>query len=62
MDYRRLNEQTIKDRGPIPLIADLINTLARGNYFTTLDLRGAYHLLRIMLGDVFKTAFTTKFG
>ena len=62
MDYRKLNEQTIKDRGPIPLIADLIVHLSRGKFFTTLDLRGAYHLLRIMLGDEFKTAFTTKFG
>lgn len=62
MDYRKLNAQTIKDRGPIPLIADLIVTLSRGKFFTTLDLRGAYHLLRIMLGDEFKTAFTTKFG
>jgi transposase InsO family protein len=62
MDYRKLNEQTIKDRGPIPLIADLINTLARGKYFTTLDLRGAYHLLRLRMGDEFKSAFTTKFG
>jgi hypothetical protein len=62
MDYRKLNAQTIKDRGPIPLIADLLVALQRGKYFTTLDLRGAYHLLRILSGDEYKTAFVTKYG
>ncbi|KAH9246726.1 hypothetical protein BASA81_015689 [Batrachochytrium salamandrivorans] len=47
MDYRGLNKQTIKDRNPIPLISEMLRTLSTGKIFTTLDLRGAYNLLRI---------------
>ncbi|KAH9264253.1 hypothetical protein BASA83_012270 [Batrachochytrium salamandrivorans] len=47
MDYRGLNKNTIKDRNPIPLISEMLRTLSIGKVFTTLDLRGAYNLLRI---------------
>jgi len=62
VDYRRLNAVTVKDRNPIPLISDLIRSLAKGNIFTALDLRGAYNLLRMRPGDEPKTAFLTKQG
>ncbi|KAH6596909.1 hypothetical protein BASA50_004844 [Batrachochytrium salamandrivorans] len=62
MDYRGLNKQTIKDRNPIPLISEMLRTLSIGKIFTTLDLRGAYNLLRIKEGDEPKTAFITKYG
>ncbi|KAH6597133.1 hypothetical protein BASA50_004674 [Batrachochytrium salamandrivorans] len=62
MDYRGLNKQTIKDRNPIPLISEMLRTLSTGKIFTTLDLRGAYNLLRIKEGDEPKTAFITKYG
>ncbi|KAH6581339.1 hypothetical protein BASA61_009118 [Batrachochytrium salamandrivorans] len=62
MDYRALNQITIKDQYPLPLISDLLGTLGGNRYFTTLDLRGAYELLRIKAGDEHKTAFLTKFG
>ncbi|KAH9268318.1 hypothetical protein BASA83_009480 [Batrachochytrium salamandrivorans] len=61
MDYRGLNKQTIKDRNPIPLISEMLRTLSSGKIFTTLDLRGAYNLLRIKEGDEPKTAFITKY-
>ncbi|KAH9269389.1 hypothetical protein BASA83_008618 [Batrachochytrium salamandrivorans] len=61
MDYRGLNKQTIKDRNPIPLISEMLRTLSTGKIFTTLDLRGAYNLLRIKEGDEPKTAFITKY-
>ncbi|KAH9272526.1 hypothetical protein BASA83_005336 [Batrachochytrium salamandrivorans] len=51
MDYRGLNKNTIKDRNPIPLISEMLRTLSSGKIFTTLDLRGAYNLLRIKDGD-----------
>ncbi|KAH9263265.1 hypothetical protein BASA83_013377 [Batrachochytrium salamandrivorans] len=51
MDYRGLNKNTIKDRNPIPLISEMLRTLSIGKVFTTLDLRGAYNLLRIKEGD-----------
>ncbi|KAH9267003.1 hypothetical protein BASA83_010197 [Batrachochytrium salamandrivorans] len=62
MDYRGLNKNTIKDRNPIPLISEMLRTLSIGKVFTTLDLRGAYNLLRIKEGDEPKTAFITKYG
>ena len=61
-DYRGLNSGTIKNRYPIPLISDLLRDLARGKIFTTLDLRGAYNLVRIKAGDEWKTAFICKEG
>ncbi|KAH9268762.1 hypothetical protein BASA84_000059 [Batrachochytrium salamandrivorans] len=62
MDYRGLNKNTIKDRNPIPLISEMLRTLSSGKVFTTLDLRGAYNLLRIKDGDEQKTSFITKYG
>ncbi|KAH9263479.1 hypothetical protein BASA83_013111 [Batrachochytrium salamandrivorans] len=62
MDYRGLNKNTIKDRNPIPLISEMLRTLSTGKVFTTLDLRGAYNLLRIKKGDEPKTSFITKYG
>ena len=59
VDYRQLNAATQKNRYPLPLISELIRTLAAGRVFTTLDLRGAYNLLRIKAGDEGKTAFTS---
>ncbi|KAH9270629.1 hypothetical protein BASA83_007236 [Batrachochytrium salamandrivorans] len=62
MDYRGLNKNTVKDRNPIPLISEMLRTLSSGKVFTTLDLRGAYNLLRIKDGDEQKTSFITKYG
>ncbi|KAH9268441.1 hypothetical protein BASA84_000227 [Batrachochytrium salamandrivorans] len=62
MDYRGLNQNTVKDRNPIPLISEMLRTLSTGKVFTTLDLRGAYNLLRIRKGDEPKTSFITKYG
>ncbi|KAH9272534.1 hypothetical protein BASA83_005345 [Batrachochytrium salamandrivorans] len=47
---------------PYRLISELLRTLSTGKIFTTLDLRGAYNLLRIKEGDESKTSFITKYG
>ena len=62
VDYRGLNKITLKNRNPIPLISEMIRTLAKGKIFTTLDFRGAYNLLRVKDGHEHKTAFVTKYG
>ena len=62
VDYRRLNAATKKNRYPLPLISELLRTLSQGKIFTTLDLRGAYNLLRIKEGHEEKSAFISKFG
>lgn len=62
VDYRKINEITVKDRYPLPLITGVIQHLGKAKYFTKIDLRKAYNLLRIKAGDEWKTAFRTRFG
>jgi len=61
VDYRPLNESTISDSYPLPLINDMLENLNKGKVFSKLDLRSAYNLVRIKEGDEYKTAFTCKF-
>jgi hypothetical protein len=62
VDYRKLNEITKKDRTPLPLTNELKDRLVGKQWFTALDLKGAYNLIRIKEGDEWKTAFRTKYG
>ncbi|KAL6351799.1 hypothetical protein LRP88_14947 [Fusarium phalaenopsidis] len=57
-----LNAITVKDRTPLPLISELKDRLFGMKYFTALDLKGAYNLIRIKEGHEWKTAFRTKYG
>lgn len=61
-DYRALNEMTIKNRYPIPLISELVNKLRKARYFTALDVRWGYNNIRIKEGDEWKAAFRTNCG
>ncbi|CAF0925457.1 unnamed protein product [Brachionus calyciflorus] len=62
VDYRRLNEVTIKDCYPLPRIEDLLVMLSKAKYFTTLDLASGYYQIRVAEKDRQKTAFVTEFG
>lgn len=62
IDYQGLNDVTIKNRYPPPLIASAFELLNGATVFTKLDLRSAYHLVRIREGDEWKTAFSTPTG
>ncbi|XP_063781276.1 uncharacterized protein LOC134929621 [Pseudophryne corroboree] len=62
IDYRGLNDITIKNRYPLPLITELFDRVSGATIFTKLDLRGAYNLIRIREGDEWKTAFNTRDG
>ncbi|KAL0154063.1 hypothetical protein M9458_050637 [Cirrhinus mrigala] len=62
IDYRGLNEVTVKYRYPLPLIPAALEQLRKARYFTKLDLRSAYNLIRIKKGDEWKTAFSTTTG
>jgi len=62
VDYRGLNNVTIKNRYALPLIAELVDRLQGVKYFTKIDLRGAYNLVRIAKGEEWKTAFRTRYG
>ncbi len=61
-DYRKLNEMTIKNRYPLPLISELIDKLRGAKYFTKLDIRFGYNNVRIKEGDEEKAAFRTNRG
>uniref|UniRef100_A0A3Q7EB66 Reverse transcriptase domain-containing protein n=1 Tax=Solanum lycopersicum TaxID=4081 RepID=A0A3Q7EB66_SOLLC len=55
IDYRALNKVTIKNKYPIPLIAELFDRLGQVKYFTKMDLRKGYYQVRIAEGDEPKT-------
>ena len=62
VDYRGLNNITIKNRYPLPLVGKSLDRLGRAKRFTQLDLTSAYHRMRIKEGDEWKTAFRTRYG
>ncbi|KAI2661152.1 Transposon Tf2-6 polyprotein [Labeo rohita] len=62
IDYRGLNDITVKNRYPLPLMSSAFELLQGARVFTKLDLRNAYHLIRIREGDEWKTAFNTPTG
>ena len=62
VDYRGLNKITKKDRYPLPLISDLLDTPRKARLYTKIDLRHAYHLVRVADGEEWKTTFRTRYG
>ena len=62
VDYPGLNNLSIKNRYPLPLIGEYLDRLGRAKRFTQLDLTSAYHRMRIREGDEWKTAFRTRYG
>jgi hypothetical protein len=61
VDYRTLNEVTVKNKYLLPRINDLFDQLKGAKYFSKIDLRSRYYQLRIRLGDVPKTTFVTRY-
>ena len=62
IDYRRLNDITLKDSYPLPNIEDNLARLAHSRVFSALDGAGAYHVVSIRKEDREKTAFSSPFG
>ena len=58
-DYRYLNEWTIKNNYPLPLISNVLENIGTKKMFTKMDLRWGYNNVRIKEGDEWKMAFTT---
>ncbi len=59
IDYSGLNDITVKNRYPLPLMSSAFELLQGARVFTKLDHRNAYHLVRIREGDEWKIAFNT---
>ena len=61
VDFRRLNRIMKKDRYPLPLISDLLDSLRKARIYTKINLRHVYYLVHIAEGDKWKTAFRTHY-
>ena len=61
-DYRYLNEWTVKNNYPLPLISDVLENIGTKKVFTKIDLRWGYNNVRIKKRDEWKVAFTTPEG
>uniref|UniRef100_A0A0W0FQH5 Reverse transcriptase domain-containing protein n=1 Tax=Moniliophthora roreri TaxID=221103 RepID=A0A0W0FQH5_MONRR len=61
-DYRDLNNRTIKNHYPLPLVTDLMDKLKTARVFMKLDLHNRYNNIRIKDGDQWKAAFKTPRG
>jgi hypothetical protein len=62
VDYRPLNEVTIKNKYLLPRIDLLFDQLVGAKVFSKIDLRSGYHQIRVRPEDIPKTAFTTRYG
>jgi hypothetical protein len=61
-DYRYLNDWTVKNSYPLPLISEIMDKLKGAKYFTKLDVRWGYNNVQIRKGDEWKAAFKTNKG
>ena len=61
-DYQQLNEWTVKNHYPLPLISELIACVQGAKMFTKVDIRWGYNNIHIKEGDEHKAAFITNQG
>jgi hypothetical protein len=57
VDYRSLNDVTVKNKYPLPRIEDLFDQMRGAKVFSKIDLRSGYHQMKIRPSDIFKTDF-----
>jgi hypothetical protein len=62
VDYRSLNDVTIKNKYLLPRIDDLFDHMRGARVFSKIDLRLGYHQMKIRQSDIPKTAFSTRYG
>jgi len=62
VDYRQLNERTVKDSYPLPRIDDCLDCLGGAQWFSTMDLRSDYHQVALDERDKDKATFITRRG
>ena len=62
IDYRAIHKTTVPNRYPLPNMDELKERVQGAKYFNKIDLKTGYHLIRIKEGDVYKTAFRSRYG
>jgi hypothetical protein len=62
VDYRSLNDVTIKNKYLLPRIDDLFDHMRGARVFSKIDLRLGYHQMKIRQSDIPKTTFSTRYG
>jgi hypothetical protein len=62
VDYRSLNDVTVKNKYPLPRIEDLFDQMRGARVFSKIDLRSGYHQMKIRPSNIPKTAFSTRYG
>ena len=62
VDYRGLNNISVKDRYPLPLTKESLNNLKGMKYFTKIDIISAFNNIRIKEGQEYLTTFRMRFG
>lgn len=62
VDYRKLNAVTKKDRYPLPLIDETLARISQAKIFTKIDIRQAFHRIRIKPDHEELTTFRTRYG
>lgn len=62
VDYRTLNEITVKDAYPIPIVNEIFDELHGTKYFSKIDLKVGFHQIRLTLEAIPKSAFHTHEG
>lgn len=62
VDFRKLNEKTIKDKYLLPLNDEILESLGKAKYFSTLDLKSGYHQIEMNPKDIEEAAFKAVGG
>ncbi|PNF18074.1 hypothetical protein B7P43_G03322 [Cryptotermes secundus] len=62
VDFRKLNDVTIGDSFPIPVISEVLDALGNSRYFSTIDCASGFHQILVRAEDQQKTAFSTSQG
>jgi hypothetical protein len=62
VDYRSLNDVTVKNKYPLPRVEDLFDQMRGARVFLKIDLRSEYHQMKIRSSDIPKTDFSTRYG
>jgi hypothetical protein len=62
MPYRKLNNITVKNKFPLPIIDEFLDEIVGAQYFTTIDLTPGFHQIRMIPENEAKTTFMTHHG